>query len=59
MHLLETAHALLFQLKVPKQFWVDAVSTASFLINRMSPTLNEYNMPSSILFSKQITVYRT
>ena len=39
-HLLETARALLFQMHVPKHFWVDAVSTACFLINRM---------PSSIL----------
>ena len=32
------APALMFQMKVPKQFWVDAVSTAYFLINRM-PTV--------------------
>ncbi|RVW60135.1 Retrovirus-related Pol polyprotein from transposon TNT 1-94 [Vitis vinifera] len=37
-HLLETARALMFQMKVPKQFWADAVSTACFLINRM-PTV--------------------
>ena len=30
-HLLETARALMFQMKVPKQFWADAVSTACFL----------------------------
>ena len=41
MHLLETARALLFQMHVPKHFWVDAVSTACFLINRMlSSVLN-------------------
>ncbi|RVW64388.1 Retrovirus-related Pol polyprotein from transposon RE1 [Vitis vinifera] len=34
-HLLETACALMFQMKVPKQFWADAVSTTCFLINRM------------------------
>ena len=39
-HLLEIARALLFQMHVPKHFWVDAVSTACFLINRM---------PSSVL----------
>ncbi|XP_019188788.1 PREDICTED: uncharacterized protein LOC109183026 [Ipomoea nil] len=33
-HLLEVARALLFQMKVPKVFWPDAVHTASFLINR-------------------------
>ncbi|RVW84739.1 Retrovirus-related Pol polyprotein from transposon RE1 [Vitis vinifera] len=37
-HLLETARALMFQMKVPKQFWADAVSTTCFLINRM-PTI--------------------
>ena len=39
-HLLETARVLLFQMKVPKHFWVDAISTTCFFINRM---------PSSIL----------
>ena len=34
-HLLETVRALLFQMHVPKHLWVDAVSTACFLINRM------------------------
>ena len=39
-HLLKTARILLFQMHVPKHFWVDAVSTTCFLINRM---------PSSVL----------
>ena len=34
-HLLETPRALLFQMHVPKHFWVDLVSTACFFINRM------------------------
>ena len=34
-HLLKTARALLFQMHVPKHFWVDAVSKACFLINQM------------------------
>ena len=34
-HLLETARALTYQMKVPKQFWANAVSTACFLIIRM------------------------
>ena len=29
-HLLETARALMFQMKVPKQFWADAVSKLAF-----------------------------
>ena len=39
-HLLKTARILLFQMHVPKHFWVNAVSTVGFLINRM---------PSSVL----------
>ena len=34
-HLLEIVRALIYQMKVPKQFRVDAVSTSRFLINRM------------------------
>nr|GEX92468.1 cysteine-rich RLK (receptor-like protein kinase) 8 [Tanacetum cinerariifolium] len=34
-HMLEVARALLFQMTVPKPFWVDSPSTACFLINRM------------------------
>jgi len=49
-HLLETTRALLFQMKVPKQFWADAVSTACFLINRMPSTVLAGNVPYSVLF---------
>ena len=44
-HLLEIARALLFQMHVPKHFWVDVVSTAYFLINRMmlAPRLDDLN----------------
>ncbi|KAK2970814.1 hypothetical protein RJ640_010086 [Escallonia rubra] len=49
-HLLETARALLFQMKVPKPFWADAISTACFLINRMPSTVLNGDVPYSILF---------
>ncbi|XP_059295583.1 uncharacterized protein LOC132048919 [Lycium ferocissimum] len=49
-HLLETTQALLFQMKVPKQFWADVVSTACFLINHMPSTVLVGNMPYSVLF---------
>uniref|UniRef100_A0A0V0IC00 Putative ovule protein n=1 Tax=Solanum chacoense TaxID=4108 RepID=A0A0V0IC00_SOLCH len=49
-HLLETTRALLFQMKVPKQFWADAVSTACFLINRMPSTVLNGDMPYSVIF---------
>ena len=32
-YLIETVRALLFQMQVPKHFWVDAVSIACFFIN--------------------------
>ncbi|XP_015161249.1 uncharacterized protein [Solanum tuberosum] len=49
-HLLETARALLFQMKVPKLFWADAVSTSCFLINRMPSTVLVGNTPYNVLF---------
>ncbi|KAK2966238.1 hypothetical protein RJ640_008221 [Escallonia rubra] len=49
-HLLETARALLFQMKVPKPFWADATFTACFLINRMSSTILNGDVPYSVLF---------
>ena len=49
-HLLETALALLFQMKVPKHFWVDVVSTACFLINCMPSSILQGEIPYSVLF---------
>lgn len=52
-HLLEVARALLFHMKVPKQFWADAVSIACFLINRMPSFVLAGEIPYSILFPTQ------
>ena len=49
-HLLETARALLFQMHVPKHFWVDVVSTARFLINQMSSSVLDWVTPFQTLF---------
>jgi len=39
-HLLEVARSLMFEMKVDKSFWADAIMTTCYLINRM---------PSSVL----------
>ena len=55
-HLLETVRALLFQMNVPKHFWVDIVSRACFFINRMPSsvlnwaTLYHQLFPNNMLF---------
>ena len=38
-HLLENARDLLFQMNVPKHFWVDLVSITCFLINKMTSSI--------------------
>ncbi|KAJ9689557.1 hypothetical protein PVL29_014974 [Vitis rotundifolia] len=48
-HLLETAHALMFQMKDPKQFWVDAVSITCFLINRMPTVVLKGDIPYKVI----------
>ncbi|CAH9092634.1 unnamed protein product [Cuscuta europaea] len=49
-HLLEVARALIFHMGVPKPFWVDAVSTACYLINRMPSSVLNGQIPYSVLF---------
>ena len=49
-HLLETVRVLLFQMKVPKHFWADAVFTACFLIDRMPSSVLQGEIPYSVLF---------
>ena len=49
-HLLEVARDLLFQMHVSKHFWADALSTACFLINRMSSSVLNWATPYHQLF---------
>src|SRR5262249_4902022 len=49
-HLLETARALLFQMNIPKTFWVDAVSTVYLMINCMPSSVFHGEILYSILF---------
>ena len=49
-HLLEPARALLFQIHVPKHFWVDVVFAVCFLINRMPSLVLNWATPYHQLF---------
>ena len=53
--MLETSRALSFQMSVPKHFWVDAISTNCFLINRMPSSAPLGQIPYHVLFpTKQL-----
>jgi len=55
-HLLEITRVLLFQSKIPKTFWSDAVLTATYLINRL-PSMNlNYKSPLEILYKRKIII---
>ena len=61
-HLLETAKALLFQMHVPKHFWVDVVSTSFFINQMLSLVLNwdtSYHIifPNKPLFPIELRVF--
>lgn len=48
-HLFETASALLFQSRLPIQFWKECVLIATYLINRFSSTILSNKTPFEIL----------
>lgn len=52
-HLLEVTRALLFQMKVPKVFWANAVSTTCHLINHMPFSVLDGQISYSFLFPSQ------
>ena len=49
-HIVETALTLLKNASLPDKFWDEAVSTATFLINRMTTPLLQNKSPYEILF---------
>ncbi|CAH9079866.1 unnamed protein product [Cuscuta europaea] len=51
-HLLEITRTMLLQASIPSQFWVDAIFTAAYIINRLpSPLLGNFS-PYERLFQK-------
>lgn len=49
-HLLETSRALLFQSKLPIQYWDECVLTATYLINRFPSKILKGLSPYEMLF---------
>ena len=47
-HLLATTRALLFQKKVPKNYWGEAVLTAAHIINRLPTRVLDFQIPVQI-----------
>ncbi|KAK2391898.1 putative mitochondrial protein [Trifolium repens] len=51
-HLVDTARTLLINAHAPLKFWGDAILTACHLINRMSSSVLDNEIPYSLLFPK-------
>lgn len=52
-HLIETIVALLHQAQLPNKYWLEALCTAVYLINRMPTTLLKFKTPFEALYNKQ------
>ena len=52
-HLLDVTRTLLLQASVPSKFWVEALSTAVYLINRLPSTVIGFDSPYFRLFKTQ------
>ena len=50
-HLLEVARSVLFSMNVPKQYWGEAILTATYLINRMPSRVLQFKIPCQVLLS--------
>ncbi|KAL2246003.1 UNVERIFIED_CONTAM: Retrovirus-related Pol polyprotein from transposon TNT 1-94 [Sesamum indicum] len=53
-HLLEVARSLMFQSKLPKMFWTDAILTATYIINRLPTPILKWKTPYEILYNKPV-----
>ena len=52
-YLVETARTLQLHQKAPQRFWGDAILAACYLINRMSSSVLQDQIPHSIIFPNQ------
>lgn len=52
-HIVELGLAMMYQARMPKCFWVDAFSTAIFLINHLPSPLLKMQCPYNILFKRK------
>jgi len=50
-HLLEVARSVMFSMNVPKQYWGEAILTATYLINRMRSRVLQFKIPCQVLLS--------
>lgn len=50
---MEVTRSMLFEMKVPKIFWSDAVLTACYLINRMPSSIMQGGIPFSTLLPSE------
>uniref|UniRef100_A0A251TUQ9 Putative zinc finger, CCHC-type n=1 Tax=Helianthus annuus TaxID=4232 RepID=A0A251TUQ9_HELAN len=51
-HIVETGLAMMFNAKLPSKFWVDAFSSAVYIINRLPTPLLNGKSPFEVLFSE-------
>ncbi|KAI3514490.1 hypothetical protein L1887_12931 [Cichorium endivia] len=54
-HIVETGLAMLFHAHIPASYWVDAFSSATYIINRLPTKVLDDHSPFELLYSKQPT----
>ncbi|KAL2252169.1 UNVERIFIED_CONTAM: Retrovirus-related Pol polyprotein from transposon RE1 [Sesamum indicum] len=53
-HLLQVARSLIFQANLPKLFWIEAILTSTYIINRLPTSVLEWKTPYETLFNKPV-----